>query len=81
MLCTCLFSSSACATACRVRDITSDAAWRAVETNYYNFDGWRTSVLREGSCPTAAELKPHCIAALNAVVSQEVHQLVDVRRC
>lgn len=60
-----------------------DAAWRAVETNYYNFDGWRTSVLREGSCPTSAELKPHCIAALNAVVSQyqlHMHYIVPPLR-
>lgn len=47
-----------------------DAAWRAVEANFYSNDGWRASVLREGACPTSAALRPHCIAALNAVVSQ-----------
>lgn len=47
-----------------------DAAWRAVETNFFSSTGWRTSVLREGVCSTSAELRPHCVAALNAVVSQ-----------
>ena len=47
-----------------------DAAWRAVEANFYSNDGWRASVLREGACPTSAALRPHCIAAFNAVVSQ-----------
>ena len=47
-----------------------DAAWRAVEANFCASDAWRSSVLRSGAIGSAAELRPHCIAALNAVVSQ-----------
>ena len=44
-----------------------ERAWEAVEAGVYAHPGWRAEVLRPGAVAEAAELRPHCIAALNAV--------------
>ena len=49
-------------------------AFEAVEATVYGNDGWRSEVLRPGAVASADELRPHCIAALNAVPSQyQIH--------
>ena len=60
-----------------------DAAWRATESNFYNHEAWRAAVVRPGVLESAADLRPHCIAALNAVVSQyqlHMHYIVPPLR-
>lgn len=47
-----------------------DAAWQAAEACFYGDEAWRSAVVRPGALSSAADLRPHCIGALNAVVSQ-----------
>ena len=50
-----------------------ERAWEAVEAGVYSHAGWRAEVLRPGAVAAAAELRPHCIAALNAVCPSQSH--------
>ena len=47
-----------------------DAAWRAVEAGFCGYAPWCETVLKPGALSSRSDLRPHCIAALNAVVSQ-----------
>jgi hypothetical protein len=47
-----------------------DAAWRAVEGSFCSYSPWRETVIKPGALGSSSDLRPHCIAALNAVVSQ-----------